>query len=262
MANGEVLDPHDTSGWRDVDRTALSNAELIDLVFDWSPIRGHKAAVGAVGVKIISDQLSWPSRQQLPAELLKVPNLHVILPHRANALHAVRPLVRALAAGIWLKPVTSKAVGYRQPCGWIRKCVVITLNERSTSITTSRRSFDPRNASTKSWQRNTEFSSGGSAQLPRRRAGVGSPVAAETRVAIQAGGDRELCGNRESFADSPWSHYFENWVKKVSRGVDARGISLMHWHCRGHRRSRLFLAPICVSVSFKRDTRSSASTTF
>ncbi|OHV42881.1 hypothetical protein BBK14_31585 [Parafrankia soli] len=101
LANGELLNPWDT-GWPGVDRTDMSDPELLELAFVRFPRRDAKYEVRCVGCK-----LNEPQFQERPTffrELEAWPSLKVIALKRRNLLESFRSLIQARESGRWLAP--------------------------------------------------------------------------------------------------------------------------------------------------------------
>lgn len=99
VANGELLNPREP-GWPDLDRGAMTNAELLHLGYEDYPRRGHKAEVTRVGCKIIDNQAEG-DRAPVLDELASWSGLRVILLRRLNVFEAIRSRAQAKQTGEW-----------------------------------------------------------------------------------------------------------------------------------------------------------------
>jgi Sulfotransferase domain len=100
-ANGELLNPWDT-GWPGVDRTNMSDRELLELAFVRFPGRDEKYEVSRVGCKINEPQ--FHERHTFFEKLVAWPGLKVIALRRRNLLESLRSFVQARESGHWLAP--------------------------------------------------------------------------------------------------------------------------------------------------------------
>jgi hypothetical protein len=107
LSNGELLNPWDT-GWPGVDRTGMSDRELLELAFVHFPQRKDKCAVSRVGCKINEPQFA--ERPTFYEELAAWPRLKVVLLRRRNLLESFRSLVQARESSYWLAPRTDGPV--------------------------------------------------------------------------------------------------------------------------------------------------------
>nr|WP_283234686.1 sulfotransferase [Candidatus Protofrankia californiensis] len=101
LTNGELLNPWDT-GWPGVDRTEMSDGELLELAFVRFPRRDEKYEVSCVGCKINEPQ--FHERPTFFEELAAWPRLKVIALQRRNLLESFRSLTQARDSGRWLAP--------------------------------------------------------------------------------------------------------------------------------------------------------------
>jgi Sulfotransferase domain len=98
-SNGELLNPWDT-GWPAVDRSVMSDTELLELAFVNFPKWDGKYEVSRVGCKINEPQ--FRERPTFFEEMASWPQLKVILLRRRNLLESLRSFKQARKSGQWL----------------------------------------------------------------------------------------------------------------------------------------------------------------
>ncbi|SBW22887.1 Nodulation protein H [Candidatus Protofrankia californiensis] len=101
LTNGEILNPWDTD-WPGVDRTEMSDRELLELAFVRFPRRDEKYEVSCVGCKVNEPQ--FHERPTFFDELAAWPRLKVIALQRRNLLESFRSFIQARESGRWLAP--------------------------------------------------------------------------------------------------------------------------------------------------------------
>jgi hypothetical protein len=102
IANGEILNPDDTSWGQPDPRVDASLNELIILGFSGLQ-RRPKTSVTAVGFKVLEDQLIRPPNVMLfLRELAKIKHLRIIVLRRENSLEVLRSTLQATITGQWI----------------------------------------------------------------------------------------------------------------------------------------------------------------
>ncbi len=101
VSNGELLNEWD-AGWPGVDRTAMTDRELLDLAFVGFSKPPGKHEVNRVGCKINEPQ--FVERPAFFEELAAWPDVKVILLRRRNLLESLRSFSQARESRRWLAP--------------------------------------------------------------------------------------------------------------------------------------------------------------